>query len=71
MIEGPGFYCFGIIDVLQDYNWAKKLEHFAKVYLLCKDKYGISCVNPSLYRNRFLAKMADIGIAPQRKNKKR
>merc|ERR1712129_275422 len=62
MIEGPGFYVFGIIDVLQDYNWEKKIERFFKVFLQCVDGYGISCIEPTLYRKRFLAKMLQIGI---------
>ena len=61
-IEGPGFYIMGIIDILQDYNWNKKMEHYFKVFFRCKDKYGISCIQPNLYQKRFLAKMLQIGI---------
>ena len=61
-IEGPGFYCLGIIDILQEWNWNKKLERFFKIYFRCQDSYGISCIEPSLYRKRFLAKMLQIGI---------
>ena len=62
LIEGPGFYMMGIIDILQDYNWEKKLENFFKVYVSCIDAYGISCIDPTMYRKRFLAKMLQIGI---------
>mmetsp|Transcript_87107 Transcript_87107/g.106835 ORF Transcript_87107/g.106835 Transcript_87107/m.106835 type:complete len:199 (+) Transcript_87107:3-599(+) len=61
-IEGPGFYSFGIIDILQEYNFQKKLERFFKVHIRCKDGYGISCIEPNIYRKRFLAKMLQIGI---------
>merc|ERR1712048_241580 len=62
MIEGPGFYVMGIIDILQEYNWEKKIERFFKVFVQCIDGYGISCIEPTLYRKRFLAKMLQIGI---------
>ena len=62
MIEGPGFYIFGIIDILQEYNVEKKIERFFKVFVKCVDGYGISCIEPSMYRKRFLAKMLQIGI---------
>jgi hypothetical protein len=42
VIEGPGQYHMGIIDVLQDWNTNKKCERCAKVYLRCKAKHGIS-----------------------------
>lgn len=31
IVEGPGMFYFGIIDVLQEWNWSKKLERFFKV----------------------------------------
>eukprot|EP01084_Bolivina_argentea_P080497 145798_1 len=62
MIEGPGFYIMGIIDILQEYTWAKRIERFAKVFIKCVDGYGISCIEPTIYRKRFLAKMLQIGI---------
>ena len=62
MIEGPGFYIMGIIDILQEYNFEKKIERFFKVFVKCVDAYGISCIEPSMYRKRFLAKMLQIGI---------
>ena len=62
LIEGPGFYVFGIIDILQEWNFNKKIENISKIWCKCNDKYGISCVEPVLYRKRFLAKMLQIGI---------
>ena len=64
VIEGPGIYYLGIIDVLQEWNTMKKLERLAKVYLRCKSSHGISCVEPAYYRTRFLRKMKQIGIKP-------
>ena len=53
-------YYFGIIDILQVYNWKKKAEHFTKTKLLCKDKYGISSVDQATYAERFLNAMEKI-----------
>merc|ERR1719204_462272 len=64
VIEGPGIYYLGIIDVLQEWDTSKKLERLAKVYLRCKSGDGISCVEPVYYRKRFLRKMWRIGIRP-------
>jgi len=64
VIEGPGIYYLGIIDVLQEWDTSKKLERLAKVYLRCKSGDGISCVEPVYYRKRFLRKMWRIGLRP-------
>mgnify|MGYP000639533201 CR=1 FL=1 len=40
MIEGPGVFYMGIIDMLQAWTWGKKLERFTKRYLLCSDVQG-------------------------------
>ena len=50
-------YYLGMVDILQVYNLSKKLEHFTKTKLLCKDKYGISAVDPQTYGRRFLQAM--------------
>jgi len=57
----------GIIDILQKYDISKKLERFAKIYLQCKDKEGISVVNPNKYAERFLRRISGIlgGDGPQ------
>lgn len=46
-------YYFGIIDILQEYNLRKKLEHQWKTKVQCQDKYGLSAVNPRDYAQRF------------------
>lgn len=43
--------CLGIIDILQEYNTAKKLEHAYKA--LQFDSVSISAVDPHLYSQRF------------------
>ncbi len=42
VIEGPGIYFFGLIDILQEWNTNKKCERFLKTYLRCKPAKGIS-----------------------------
>jgi len=54
---GNEIYFVGIIDILQQYNRHKKLEHFVKSLL--DDPEIISSVHPDLYSrrfNRFLSK---------------
>lgn len=53
VVEGPGTYYFGIIDMLEDWNWDKKLERFFKTYFRCFDKDGISAAPPIAYADRF------------------
>jgi hypothetical protein len=53
VVEGPGSYYIGIIDVLQRWNWKKRLERWFKVYFKLLDREGISAVSPSYYANRF------------------
>ena len=43
----------GIIDILQDYNTSKKIEHAYKS--LKFDSLSISAVDPLLYSRRFLS----------------
>jgi len=47
-------YCMGIIDLLQEWNFDKKLERFMKVYVFQKSKHGISATSPSLYSQRII-----------------
>ena len=56
----PATYYFGIVDILQQYNWHKKCEHIWKTKVTCKDKHGISCVNEREYGERFLSFMDEI-----------
>ena len=58
----PATYYFGIVDILQQYNWRKKVEHHWKTKVTCKDKHGISCVNESQYGERFLNFMDEIFV---------
>ncbi|GAB9474085.1 hypothetical protein Gpo141_00011226 [Globisporangium polare] len=52
-VHGPGIYFMGIIDMLQPWNFRKRLEHFVRVYFLMQDRNGISVVNPRQYAERF------------------
>lgn len=47
-------YFIGIIDILQAYNFDKKMERFFKVNFLFKDKDGLSVQPVDVYANRFL-----------------
>ena len=49
---------FGIIDILQEYNMGKKLEHAYKS--LQFDSHSISAVDPASYSRRFQRFMHDI-----------
>ena len=50
-------YYFGIVDILQQYNWKKKAEHVWKTKVQCQDKHGLSAVNEKEYADRFLQGM--------------
>mmetsp|Transcript_24984 Transcript_24984/g.36876 ORF Transcript_24984/g.36876 Transcript_24984/m.36876 type:complete len:952 (-) Transcript_24984:91-2946(-) len=54
VVEGPGTYYMGIIDVLQHWNWQKKLERFFKIYFKWEDGDGLSAIQPNLYGDRFM-----------------
>lgn len=43
----------GIIDILQEWNFHKRLERFFKVYFRFQDKNGLSAVAPDFYAQRF------------------
>ena len=53
----PATYFFGIVDILQEYDFQKKLEHMFKTRVLCKDKHAISAINERDYATRFIAAM--------------
>ncbi|OQR97897.1 phosphatidylinositol-4-phosphate-5-kinase (Pi-PIPK-D2) [Thraustotheca clavata] len=59
-VVGPACYYFGIIDILQLWNFDKKLERGFKVHVLRKDPEGLSAVPPTRYKDRFCIKMAEI-----------
>jgi len=58
VLEGPGLYRLGIIDLLQEWNWKKRAERFAKIIfkLRCKARTrdGMSAVPPKPYAWRFV-----------------
>ncbi len=53
IVEGPGIYYLGIIDVLQEWTLAKRLENWFKTHILCTDTSGLSAVDPERYAKRF------------------
>ena len=50
----------GIIDFLQEYNFKKRLERFSRIMLRGTSPEGLSVIEPSAYRDRFLRKIDDI-----------
>jgi len=59
VVQAPGTYYFGIIDILQEWNFAKKLERFYKVYIRFNAAGGISAVPPDNYQKRFMSRVAN------------
>jgi hypothetical protein len=53
-VEGAGAFYFGIIDILQEWDWRKWNERAFKVYLLQKNGSGLSAMEPFGYRRRFM-----------------
>lgn len=53
LVEGPGTYYIGIIDVLQEWNFKKKMERFLKMYFKQYDGDGLSAIEPVAYSERF------------------
>ena len=45
---------------MQEWNWRKRLEQYAKRILRCKPKSGLSCVEPSEYARRFLSRVVQL-----------
>jgi 1-phosphatidylinositol-4-phosphate 5-kinase len=66
VIEGPAVYFFGIIDILQDYNTKKKCERVFKIWIRCKDRFGISVVPPMEYARRFFRAIQSITVTGDR-----
>jgi 1-phosphatidylinositol-4-phosphate 5-kinase len=52
-IEGPTVYYLGVIDILQEWTWAKRFERWAKVWLQNADRDGLSAMPPANYLPRF------------------
>ena len=55
-------YYMGLIDILQCYNFSKKVEHFFKANIRCMDSRGISAVNVNDYADRFMSAMDKIFV---------
>lgn len=53
IVEGPGIYYMGIIDVLQTYTIVKRLERWLKIYFACANGRGLSVMPPDEYAARF------------------
>lgn len=53
VIEGPGTYYVGIIDILQEWTLIKRLERFFKTKFMMQDGKGISVAPPDMYADRF------------------
>jgi hypothetical protein len=69
VVKGPDEYYFGIIDMLQEWNWGKWLENKAKTVFLFKDKRGVSAIEPQKYKDRFMARVVRAkikGAQPER-----
>ncbi|KAI9920485.1 hypothetical protein PsorP6_015749 [Peronosclerospora sorghi] len=64
-VFGPGYYYVGIIDILQTWTLAKKLERFWKVQIQRKDGAGLSAIDPVQYQRRFESKLREIIAIPK------
>ena len=65
IVEGPQAYHMGIIDILQVWSVRKRLERFAKTWLLGKPGRGISATPPLDYAQRFTERViCDVFDAP-------
>ena len=53
-VEGPGSYHMGLIDILQEWNFEKKLERYFKIYARWDDPDGLSAIEPVTYQKRFM-----------------
>ena len=59
-LTGPGAVYLGVIDVLQEWNLAKKAEALFKVHVLQQDAAGISAIAPDAYQERFMLRCQHI-----------
>ena len=60
-VEGASTFYISIIDMLQKWDYNKKSEYYAKTWLKRLDKYGISAVEPTYYRDRFVSRVCECG----------
>ena len=59
VVHGPATYYFGIIDILQQWNWRKKLERYVKMFIFRHDGDGLSAMEPRGYTARFMSRCVD------------
>ena len=52
-VTGPALYYLGIVDFLQDWTFAKRVERAIKIYIMRKDPDGLSVMEPLAYMERF------------------
>lgn len=53
-VEGPGSYHMGLIDILQEWNFDKKIERYFKIFFRWDDPDGLSAIEPISYQKRFM-----------------
>lgn len=56
VVHGPATYYFGVIDILQQWNWQKKMERMFKKHILQRDGDGLSAIDPKRYAARFMTR---------------
>ncbi|TMW64835.1 hypothetical protein Poli38472_009002 [Pythium oligandrum] len=61
-VSGPSTYYFGLVDILQKWTIAKRVERSYKVYVLRKSPRGVSAIAPKAYAARFQQKMRQLFI---------
>lgn len=58
VVEGPGVYYLGVVDILQGWDISKRAERMGRL-ISCQDSRGMSCINPTQYRDRFVARVVN------------
>jgi 1-phosphatidylinositol-4-phosphate 5-kinase len=59
-VIGADSYLFGIIDFQQKWTFQKKMERFLKIQFKGADPYGLSAIEPTVYKDRFVQHMRDV-----------
>lgn len=57
-VEGPSFFIFGLVDILQKWVLKKKFELLVKTRFMRKDRNGLSAQEPRFYKDRFCKAMS-------------
>lgn len=65
IIEGPGLFYIGVIDILQEWSFIKKAERWLKRLLLLQDPGGMSVMPPEQYADRFVKRVIEAVIEGQ------